>query len=266
MALAALLVAATAVEAQRPGGRRFGMEQYLADPNGYYTPPDFHGNHPYDGRFTFARIKYAGYFRFGPEGPGWSHDYPRSDSHLMMIMREVTSLRPFLRQGNIFGGSIFALDDPELFKYPVAYFSEPGGWNPTDREVKGFHDYLKKGGFVVFDDFGFGDIANLAQQVQRALPKAKILPLPKTHPIFDAFFKIDPDKIPWGRTMAYRGTPEFLAIFEDNDPTKRVMAVLCNNLDIGEAWEFSDEGFMPVSESNEAYKLGVNFLVYALTH
>ena len=124
----------------------------------------------------------------------------------------------------------------------------------------------------MFDDFGdwrYGsDIANATAQIQRALPGAQVLPLPSNHPIFDSFFHIEPDKIPWRSypTVAYRSQPKFFAVFEHNDPTKRVMCVLGNNLDIGEAWEFSDEGFVPVSESNEAYKLGVNFFIYALTH
>jgi hypothetical protein len=270
IATAVVLVAsvATVADAQvRPPGRRYGMESYFGDANSYYTPPDFHGNHPYDGRFTFARIKYRGYAHLTPQGPGWSHDYPRADSHLMMILREVTSMRPFVRQGDIFGGSILALDDPELFKYPVSYLSEPGGWFPTDKEVESFRNYLQKGGFVIFDDFGGQDMYNAAQQMARVLPNAKILPLDKSHPIFDSFFKIEPDRIPWTGDVWYRpGLPQFLAIYENNDPKKRPIVIFNNNLDIGEAWEYSDEGFMPVAMTNEAYKIGVNYIIYALTH
>ena len=85
--LVAVIVAApVTLHAQR------GMMRYFGDPNEYYTPPAFHGNVKYDGRFTFARIKYRGYAHFTDEGPGWSHDYPRSDVHFMKIMREVTAL------------------------------------------------------------------------------------------------------------------------------------------------------------------------------
>ncbi len=264
--LAALLVLVVFSIGEAQGRRRSGFDSYFSDPDGYYTPPDFHGNHPYDGRFTFARIKYRGYAHFTQQGPGWSHDYPRAESHLMKILRELTSMRPFAGEGNIFGGSIFALDDPELFKYPVGYFSEPGGWFPNDKEVEGMRNYLLKGGVVIFDDFGGEDWFNVVEQMQRVLPEGKILPLEKTHAIFDSFFKIDPDIIPWTRDVAYRGRPQFLAIFENNDPRRRPIAIFNNNLDIGEAWEFSDEGFMPVSMSNEAYKLGVNYIMYALTH
>jgi hypothetical protein len=260
-----LTICVTATASAQRRGRYF--DPGLADASGYYVPPDFKGNHPYDGRFTWARIKYKGYFGFGPEGPGWAHDYPRSDSHVMAIMREVTSLRPYLGDGALPGGNIFSTDDPELCKYPIAYFSEPGGWNPDEKEVLGFRHYLQAGGFVIFDDFGFPDQwYNVVQQFQRVLPNAKILPLSKDHPIFDSFFKIDVEHIPWSRQAAYRGVPAYFAIFEDNDPTKRPYAIFNYNLDIGESWEFSDEGFEPVASSNEAYKLGVNYLIYALTH
>ena len=248
--------------AQRRGDRD-GFMRYFGDPNEYYTPPAFHGNVKYDGRFTWVRLKYRGYARMSDEGPGWSHDYPRSDTHLMKIMREVTSMRPFLGRGDIMGGNILAMDDPELMKYPVAYLSEPGGWSPNDQEVAGLSTWFQKGGFLIVDDFGGpGHWMNLVQQMQRVLPKAKIVQLDGSHPIFDSFYKIDMNVI----TRTYYGVPGYFGIFEDNDPKKRLMAIFNYNNDVGEFWEFSDEGFDPIPITNEAYKLGVNYVVYALTH
>ena len=244
------------------------MMGYFGDPNEYYVPPAFHGNTKYDGRFTFARIKYRGYAHFTDEGPGWSHDYPRSDVHFMKLMRELTALRPFVQRGDIVGGNIFALDDPELLKYPVAYFSEPGGWSPNDKEVEGFRNYLLKGGFVIFDDFGEmrgfdqGDWLNTVTQLQRVLPGCQLVRLDASHPIFHSFFDITLDII----TRTYRGIPAYYGIYENNDPKRRLLAILNYNNDIGEYWEFSDEGFDPVPLTNEAYKLGVNYVIYALTH
>ena len=71
-----------------------------------------------------------------------------SDRHLMKILSEITLLRPHLDDSNI-----FTLDDPELFRYPVAYMSEPGFWTLNDAEAEGLRDYLAKGGFLIFDDF-----------------------------------------------------------------------------------------------------------------
>ena len=63
-----------------------------------------------------------------------------------------------------------------------------------------------------------------------------------------------------------RGRPTFRGLFEDNDPTKRLMVMVNFNTDISNYWEFSAEGFKPIDESNQAYKLGVNYIIYGMTH
>jgi hypothetical protein len=242
------------------GQRGFG--RYGADPDGFFIPSSFAGNTPYDGRFTFARIKYRG----GGRGAGWAHDYPRAESHFMNIIRAITTIRPFVEAGPIVGGNIIALDDPQLFKYPVAYLSEPGGWFPNEKETAGLRNYLKKGGFLIVDDFDGGqmnrDWDHFVEEMRKVIPSARIMEIPKTHAIFDSFFKIDFTKL-----VAYQtgDEPGYFGVFQDNDPRKRVMVVINFNQDIGDYWEWSDRGFNLVP-SNEAYKLGVNYLIYALTH
>jgi hypothetical protein len=265
LCLTALLLAplVSTAEAQRRGRGDPRLQQMLGGEDEYYNHPDFRGNVPYDGRFTFVRIKYRGFANFTDQGPGWSHDYPRAESHLMRIMAQLTSMRPFIESSRAIGGNVLALDDPDLMKYPVAYFSEPGGWFPNDKEVLGFRNYLRKGGFVIFDDFqGPRHWANFTQQMQRVLPGARVVQLEASHPIFDAFFKVDLSIL--GRT--YNTQPVYYGIYQDNDPKKRLIAIINFENDVGEFWEFSDRGFNPVPVSNEAYKLGVNYLIYALTH
>jgi hypothetical protein len=263
MAAALQLLAPADASAQREfrGGRR----SFGGDPNEFYAPPDWRGNVPYDGRFTFARIKYRGYEHFMNEGPGWSHDYPRAEEHLMRIMREITTMRPFIESPRAIGSNLLALDDPELMKYPVAYLSEPGGWHPNDKEELGLRNYLLKGGFIILDDFQDrgGEWAEVQAVFQRVLPKLRITRVPEDHPIFDAFFKVDLSLLERGGSSY--GRTEYWGIFQDNDPKKRLMAIINLNGDIGEYWQWSDRGFSPVP-SNEAYKLGVNYLIYALTH
>jgi hypothetical protein len=242
---------------------------YSGDPTEFYVPPDFKGNVPYDGRFTFARIKYRGFEHFQQEGPGWSHDYPRAEEHLMRIIREISTMRPFIERDDKIGGVIVALDDKELFKYPVAYLSEPGGWFPNDAEMAGMRNYLSKGGFVIFDDFGVGgrfggstdDWDRLKQLMQRIMPKHHFIEIPTDHPVFDSFYKIDLTQL---ERSGY-GVMSYWGLFQDNDPKKRLMAVVNVNGDIGEFWQWPATGYN-VAPSNEAYKLGVNYLMYALTH
>ena len=223
-------------------------------------------NSPYDGRFTFVRIRFTlrpgffGYFEGHPDIK-WDHDFPRAETHFMKIIQELSTLDPV--QG---GGNIFSFDEPEVFRYPVAYLCEPGFWDPTEAEVAGMRAYFQKGGFVIFDDF-FGDRtwSNFTEQMARVLPDLRPIRLTGKEPIFDAFFHVDSledHAISYGR----RGPPEFWGYFEDNDPAKRLMAVANYNNDIGESWEWSDTGAFPVDVTSTSYKLGVNYLMYAMTH
>ena len=270
VALCGVATLAHLAGAQR-GGRfpRGGFDMSsLGDPNSFYTPPDFKGNPPYDGRFTFARIKYRGFGRWsGREGPGWSHDYPDADVHFMKILREITAMRPFTNAGPIIGGAIVGLDEPSLFKYPVAYLSEPGGWFPNAAEVQGLRNYILKGGFVMVDDFNYQDWGTFEAAMTRTFPELKPVKLTGKEPIFDSFFKVDMSRIRRGYSGGgFGGGAEFYAYFEKNDPTKRLMMLVCYGQDIGESWQWSGSGFVPVDVSNEAFKLGVNFVIYALTH
>jgi hypothetical protein len=211
-------------------------------------------NVPYDGRFTFARIRYTVYGR-----SGWEYDYPAMERNLMSVTRELTTLRPHLD-----GSNIHTLDDPALARYPVSYLSEPGYWIPSDAEAAGLRAYLAKGGFLIVDDFMRGEWVNFERQLRRVLPDARIVRLDASHPVFDAFFHIASLEMP------YPGRPnlmaEFYGVFEDNDPAKRLMVVINYNNDIGDYMEWSGAGWWPVNVSNDAYKLAVNYIVYGMTH
>src|SRR5262249_27121371 len=117
--------------------------QYVGYP--YHPFP----NIPYDVRFTFVRVRYEP----APGGcwpgrrPSWIHGYPLAEQNLMKIMNEVSLL------GAHDDINTVTLDDPELFKYPIAYIIEVGWWTVTDREVEGLRAYLQKGGFLFVDDF-----------------------------------------------------------------------------------------------------------------
>lgn len=223
----------------------------------------------YDGRFTFVRIRFEsggrsmrrGWFGRGG-GPLWAHDTPRAEQNFTRILKETTFVDPY-DEGT--SGRVLALDDPELFKYPVAYIVEVGYWQPTPAEVEGLRSYLRKGGFLIVDDFRGGDLRNFEAQMRRVLPGARILPLAADHRIFDSFFRIeDPESLAPPTYPQF--PPMYLGIFEENDPSKRLMAVINYNNDIAEYWEYSDRGYYPIDLSNEAYKYGVNYIIYAMTH
>jgi hypothetical protein len=212
----------------------------------------------YDGRFTFVRLRYGGGFGFGGRGSNaWNHDYPRAEQNLAKILRELTliDVNPDAR--------ILALDDPELFQYPIAYMWEPGFWTMTDDQARRFREYLLKGGFAIFDDFEYDQWVNFEAQIRRMLPDARFVKLDASHPIFDTFFRMKNINFPH---PMYNIPPNYFGVYEDNDESKRLMIVANHNHDVAEYWEFSDTGWMPIDLSNEAYKLGVNYMMYGLTH
>jgi hypothetical protein len=240
------------VHAQR-GRNRGGQERF----SGFIR---LEGNLPYDGRFTFVRIRYQNLMSRRSE---WSHDYPDGEKHFMKILNAVSLVNPYTDASNV-----FTLDDPELMKFPVAYMAEPGYWAMTEAELAGLTAYLKKGGFLIFDDFrnqGWDEWGNLELQMSRVYPEGRWVDLTADHPIFHSFYDInDLNLIP--QYFQDYGVPKFRGLFEDNDPTKRMIAIANFDTDISEFWEFADSGVRSVSETNEAFKLGVNYLIYALTH
>jgi len=228
------------------------------------APPEVpYENTPYNGKFSFVRLK----FRPSMWGPGnyqwgldlkWNHDYPRGETHFAKILEETTSIETNA------GGNIIGLDDPELFKYPVAYMCELGYWTLQGKEAENLRAYLQKGGFLILDDFVQRDMMNLEIQMQQVLPEARFIEVPKNHGVWDSFFKIE--EPPQFHPLRNFLRTSYLGIFEDNDPQKRLLVMVNYNNDIGEYWEFSDTGFLPIDLSNEAYKLGVNYVIYAMTH
>ena len=211
-------------------------------------------NVPYDGRFTFVRLRY-------PEvrSAGWSYDYPAMERNFMKVVHEITTIGPVVK-----GSNIHNMDDPELYKSPIAYLSEPGYWVMNDAEAKGLRDYLLKGGFLIVDDFMGREWGNFEEQMLRVLPGAQIVPMDVSHPIFDSFFHLKTLEMTYPNRPSIQA--EFHGIYEDNDPTKRLMVIINYNNDIGDYMEWSGQGYYAINFSNDAYKLATNYVVYALTH
>ncbi|HSK10171.1 MAG TPA: DUF4159 domain-containing protein [Vicinamibacterales bacterium] len=238
----ALLLVVT-MQAQR---RQFGWRWNLPSPGGV----------EYDGRFTLVRLWYAHH-------PGWSYDYPDMERNLARILDDLTHVH--VRHD---ASSILRMDDPELMKFPLAYLSEPGYWYPTDSEAQGLRAYLAKGGFLIVDDFHFEDEWRVFEAAMRkVLPAARIERLAQTHPVFHSFFSIASLDVPYPGRLGQNGLMgEFYGIHEDNDPSNRLMVVINYNMDIGDYMEHSARGFYAIDPTNEAFKFGVNYVIYGLTH
>jgi hypothetical protein len=211
----------------------------------------------YDGRYAFTRIRYG--TRVGGNG-GWEHDYPAADRNFAAILDYITNMRVHLDDSNILD-----LDDPRIFENPVIYMSEPGGWTTDDREAVNLRAYLLKGGFIVFDDFdGEPEWRNLVRQMKAVLPDHDFIRLDVSHPIFHSFYSLRTLDVP--HPMLDGIEPIFYGLFDDNRPDGRMMAIANFNNDIGDYWEWSAEGLYGDAPTVDAYRLGVNYLVYEMTH
>jgi hypothetical protein len=237
-AAAALLVALLALPVFASGQFRRQSQQRMATVE-------------YNSHFAFTRIRYR--------NGNWSHDYPMGDQNLSAIVDYITNMRVRLD-----GTNVFDLDDPGIFENPILYVSEPGYWTISASEAENLGKYLRKGGFIIFDDFeGDGHWRNMAAQVARALPDHHWVPLTVDHPIFHSFFDIQKLDVPHPLVNVI---PSYRAIFENNDPSGRMIALANWNNDLAEYWEWSAEGLYNPDPTNDAYRLGVNYIVYAMTH
>jgi hypothetical protein len=235
-------------------------------------------------RLAYSENGYRGFGRFVPknfrcpefgggnffprQGVGWSMDSPGADCKYMGGIQRLTNLRVFPNPNMI------EITDPDLFKYPYAYVVEPGGMDLTDREVKILREYLSRGGFIHADDFwGLREKYNFEYEMRRVFPEYRMVVLPLSHPVFHTFFDINETiQIP-GEGAACYGGPTYEVrddieprIYGISDDKGRLMVVVTYNSDLGDAWEYMDEQCYPEKYSGQAYRLGMNFIVYAMTH
>lgn len=258
-----------ASHAQRGRGCSWSDGSFGGDRSSYWTDPLMH-NVPYDGRLQIARIWYSGYFAFcaasAPYGNefsvGWAHDFPHPEENLAKMINGLSSAHAYE------GANILRFDDPALGRFPVAYLTEPGGWFVNEKEAVGARNYLLKGGFLIIDDWRGPDATNNALAALKAIfPELRPIVIPDNHAIFNSFFQIrNAHTLLRNQNFGYGGTAEYLGYFEDNDPRKRLMVICDENEDIKDYWVWSSTGRDAIDVSNEAYKLGINYLMYTLTH
>ena len=222
--------------------------------------------------FTFVRIEYS----VGAHGRGssgdqrWAIDFPDSDLNFSFRLQQMTSLKVNP------DGRVLKITDKELFEYPFIYIVEPGRLSFTEEEVPILRRYLLNGGFLMCDDFwGDREWENFAEELKRVFPERVPVDLPIEHPIFHAVFPLkEKPQVP-GLPHALRGRTHergdegaevhYRGISDDKG---RLMVIICHNTDLGDGWERegeNEEYFRQYSEP-KAYPMGINIVVYAMTH
>ncbi len=212
--------------------------------------------------FYFTRAVYSGY-----AWRGWHVDYPKADRQFLIGVRRLTNLDAYAMENRVL------LTDPDIGRFPFLYAVEVGYMAMGEAEVAGLRRYLRSGGFLVVDDFwGTAEWANFAHEMSRALPEYRIEDIPLDHPIFRSFYQVDEvvqvpnvgNGIRGGPTWERDGyVPAVRGIFDEE---RRLMVVINWNTDLGDAWEWAENPWYPLHFSNYAYEMGVNFIIYAMTH
>jgi hypothetical protein len=263
----ALLLAvslAAVADAQRRGRGRFFAS--IATP----TPESF------DGRFNFCRIAFSG-SNMG-DGGGWSVDYPRADINLSIRLSELTRTQISTDPSGEPKHLVVRLTDPELFQCPFIMMTEVGRAYFSPEEALKLREYLLKGGFLWADDF-WGSYAwdNWASEFSKVLPPAEypMRDLPADHPLFRTQFTVE--KVPQipsiNHWAAYGDTSERGADSAVphargvTDSKGRLLALVTFNTDVGDSWEREgDDRNYFYTFSVNGYALGINVLLYAMTH
>jgi hypothetical protein len=225
-----------------------------------------------DDVFTFVRVRYGSGGGWG-RGGRWDTDYPDADLNFSYRLQELTSLKtdPY--------GKVLELSDEKIFDYPFLYLIEPGRMWLEDNEVENLRRYCLNGGFLMVDDF-WGDYewANFEENIERVFPDRKWVELPLEHEIFHTVYDLKKKpQVPsihsdWesGYTTDRPWDPScidvhYRGIFDDKG---RMMVIICHNTDVGDGWEregLSQEYFKLYSEK-WSYPMGINIVVYAMTH
>lgn len=276
IALVILVVLAGAVVAQRYGGAPDPTESARHYRSQF---PDWEVDQQFpDDVFTFVRIKYDSWYSYGRQRGGWAIDYPDSDLNFSLRLQQLTSLRVNPEP------LILELTDPRLFDYPFVYLIEPGAMVLKEAEVAALRRYCLNGGFVMIDDFwGDSEYENLERELKRVFPDREPFEVPLAHEIFHCVYDLkEKPQVPaigaayrlangeigsWERSWdgSDTRTPHYRAISDD---AGRIMVFICHNTDLGDGWE--EEGVAPwyfnEFSVKQAYPMGINIVMYALTH
>ncbi|TDI79842.1 MAG: DUF4159 domain-containing protein [Caldithrix sp.] len=207
--------------------------------------------------FTFVRIRWTdnniryGYV-FETNAPPWAHDFPQAEKNLNLTIQALTNIK--VSEDN----KVLTFDDDEIFRYPFIYACEIGYLTLSDLEVQNLREYLLRGGFLMVDDFRWRhEWNNWMREIRKVLPDQELRRLDVSHPIFHCFFDINDINVP---TPYLNELPEYWGLFDD---TGRLMVLINFNNDVGDGWELPKE---TPDFSTRSYKLGINYLIYALTH
>jgi hypothetical protein len=259
----------TAVFAQKPWREYPGVEY-----NDFPIPRDWQEKT----EWAFARLMYPpavgvhgryGRFRNWPWQQGrssWTTDYPRSDRHFSEAMRRLTRVHARSAEQPV------NLDEGDEYDWPWLYAVEVGHWDLTDAQAKAMREFLDRGGFFMCDDFhGTEEWEVFERSMRKVFPDKTIIEIENKEAIFHTIYDLDDRyQVPGaqflrsGSLSEYGGTiPRWRGIYDDKG---RVVVAICHNMDLGDSWEHADNPEYPEKFSALGIRIGINYVVYAMTH
>ena len=222
-----------------------------------------------EAEFHMARLVYASNQGQRMWRPWWAIDYPEAEFNLTRGLSRLTSLDVADDSKHL------RLTDDEIFDYPWLFAQQAGRWHLDPDEIIQLREYIRRGGFLVVDDFhGEYDWQVMSEAMRRTFPDWPIQPLPEDHALMNVLYDLDQNTQIPGRRHLYRarsgeieaqlnGPAEWHGIHDDEG---RLVVAINFNMDMGDAWEHADDPVYPVPMTSLAYRFAVNYVIYSMTH
>jgi hypothetical protein len=254
---ALVAVVATAVAWQGGNWSKYAGEMQNPAPD----PPDAGEK----SEWAFARLRYRS--QGGRRRGGWGTDSNKAEQHFVQGVRRLSRVNARSNE------EIIDVDSDEVYNWPWLYAVEVGGWYLDDAQAKRLRNYLDRGGFLMVDDFHGGyEWDRFMQSMTKVFPDRPVVDIPDSDAIFHVLYNLEKRFQVPGRQYIYSGVTyergdgvdgHWRGIYDDNG---RILVAICHNSDLGDAWEWADDPQYPEKFASLAYRIGINYLIYATTH
>jgi hypothetical protein len=200
-------------------------------------------------------------------GTSWTQDYPRADRHFAQAIRRLTRI-----QARSVEQPVNLDDGDDVFNWPWLCAGEMGDWKLTAGQAKKLREYLLRGGFLMLDDFwGTEEWDRFEESMRLVFPDRQIVEIDSRDAIFHTIYDLDnryqiPGEWALARGTTYRNDGQvahWRGIYDDRG---RVVVALTFNSDVGDSWEWADDPHYPEKYSALGIRIGVDYVVYAMTH
>ena len=196
----------------------------------------------------------------------WTQDYPRADRHFSQAVRRLTRIHVRSVEQPV------NLDEGGEYDWPLLYAVQTGSWQLTDSQAKSLREYLLRGGFFMADDFWGPDEWDVFMaSMKKVFPERPVVELENASPIFHTVYDLDDryqvasqGSVRRGTSWKCEGCPDhWRGIFDDRG---RLMVAITFQSDVGDSWEWADAPSYPEHYAALGIRIGVNYIVYAMSH